>query len=861
MRGNIRNDGVFRRQPSPQSTLPIRHFRTGNSVFSTPVVGKGDVLYVGSADHIVYAFDPVHGTTRWQHELGELIDSGGCIGADGSVYIPAADGLYRFNPDGTVRWHLDVLARNERFTPSTIYWFEGNVVMGPNGWLYIGCDDFHIYAIDPENGEVQWAVRTGCCVWTAGVFGPDDTVYFASFDCHLYAMDLHTGRIKWTKNLSNFVVSSPAVGQDGTLYVGSFDGKIYAINGKTGDTLWSIQTDAPVYASPALAENGMLYIGSSDGKIYCIDTAERAVAWTFYTGDPVRSSAALGPDPEGRHPYLIYVGGGNGLLYALEPTGKRRWSYNTLAGAEKGTQYCNINAATVLGDGGVATASANGDVIYVPYDFYLREPTHAGMCMDPTDGFPQNGVFACSLSIGGIPASPTTQEPVRIRSGETVSLRLLKRKNGDTTPIRLQRRSLKTGKQCYQHDAILSPEGNQVNIVPHGLQEPGRYSLRIELPYTAEGKKERFRTAIPIEVLPAPAEFPGIRTLPPMRITQMSIYDPAIVPSFDQIAIASLAIEVRIIDHDERTGKVLGWGVQKFGVDSSGNASVGIPNPRFFFFAFHGTYKNGALELECRNCLYEITAFPVPLSRLRFSATYSGESILAGSMLAETRIGLLSEVWKRVRNMQLPYISDVARFSWRQLGAFLQYLRSWFPRNPAPADAGRFFYSCGQLLLLGWEIMASRIWEPWGLLDREGRFCGVGTFRAVAPVFGPHPNLEVTSLRYHRHSRQIIAEFRALPGARADAVPGIVLYDHYTMDPVAINYSEWIVTDRDAQGIPVRTTLLLPPSVRLFGKRLRATVLIDLDVRASIELHNMPRLRRERIGAFFRACMRGLSFS
>jgi outer membrane protein assembly factor BamB len=852
MRGNVRNDGVFRRKATMLPNAQIRHFRTNNSVFSTPVVGKDDVIYVGSADHSVYAFDPISGKTLWQHELNELIDSGGCIGPDGSVYIPAADGLYSFSPEGKVQWRLDLLARNERFTPSTIYWFEGNVVMGPNGWLYAGCDDFHIYAID-QTGEVRWAVRTGCCVWTAGAFGPDETVYFASFDCHLYALDQRTGRIRWTTNLSNFAVSSPAIGPDGNLYIGSFDRKVLCISGKNGAVLWSVETDAPVYASPALADDGSLYVGSSDGKIYCIDTATHAERWSFYTGDAVRSSAALGPDPEEREPYLVYVGGGNGLLYALEPNGKRRWSYDTLAGAPPDTQYCNINAATVLGDHGIVVASANGDVIYVPYDAYLRMRDNPAFSTEPGDGLPENGVFVCPVSIGGIPSLLKSGETLKVRAGDTMSFRVLRREKGHTSPVRLKRRSLKTGRHLFAHETILSPDKHQLNIVPKEIAAPGSYSLRLQLPYIVNGETERLSTSVPIEVLPSPTEVPNIATVPAFRIMQMSIYDPAIVPSFDQIGIASLAIEVRILDHDPKTGNVLGWGVQKFGLDSSGKASVGIPIPRFFFFAFSGQYRNGTLELECRNCLYEITAFPVPLNRLRFTATMQGGEIIPGSMFAQTQIGMASGLWSRLRDLQFVYFPALAGFFWRQISSFTGFLRSWFPKHPAPVDAGRFVYAWGQLVRLGWEILFSRIWEPWGLLDKKGRFCGVGTYRTTEACFGEHPGLEVSALHFDRHQRQIVAEFRKGEGARADAVPGILLYDARSLEPMLINYSEWIRTERDAQGIPVRTTLHLPPSTHLLGRRLKATVLIDLDVRATIELKNIRPLRRDMIANFFRA--------
>ena len=73
------------------------------------------------------------------------------------------------------------------------------------------------------------------------------------------------------------------------------------------------------------------------------------------------------PDPEGTHPFLAYVGSGTGMLYAFEPDGTCRWSYDTLPAGPERAQYCNINASIDLGRNGLATASANVDVVYVPY--------------------------------------------------------------------------------------------------------------------------------------------------------------------------------------------------------------------------------------------------------------------------------------------------------------------------------------------------------------------------------------------------------------------------------------------------------------------------------------------------------------
>ena len=58
--------------------------------------------------------------------------------------------------------------------------------------------------------------------------------------------------------------------------------------------------------------------------MYALDPAWNLL-WRYDTGDVVRSSPVLGPAAGGG--LVLYVGAGNGTLFALDTaTGRRRWS-------------------------------------------------------------------------------------------------------------------------------------------------------------------------------------------------------------------------------------------------------------------------------------------------------------------------------------------------------------------------------------------------------------------------------------------------------------------------------------------------------------------------------------------------------
>ena len=59
--------------------------------------------------------------------------------------------------------------------------------------------------------------------------GVDGIVYVGSNDWKVYALDGKSGVKKWEFSTGGGVHSSPVIGNDGTVYVGSTDNKVYAI--------------------------------------------------------------------------------------------------------------------------------------------------------------------------------------------------------------------------------------------------------------------------------------------------------------------------------------------------------------------------------------------------------------------------------------------------------------------------------------------------------------------------------------------------------------------------------------------------------------------------------------------------------
>ena len=64
-------------------------FATGNAIYSSPAVANG-IVYVGSADHSVYALDARSGSQLWSFPTGGAIVSSPVV-ANGIIYVGSAD--------------------------------------------------------------------------------------------------------------------------------------------------------------------------------------------------------------------------------------------------------------------------------------------------------------------------------------------------------------------------------------------------------------------------------------------------------------------------------------------------------------------------------------------------------------------------------------------------------------------------------------------------------------------------------------------------------------------------------------------------------------------------------------------------
>jgi outer membrane protein assembly factor BamB len=775
MRADIRNSGCLNDLKfikHPNATKEVHHFRTGNAIFSTPIIGKNEIIYVGSADHKFYAFDPHKEVELWSDEYGEIVDSAGCIDKDGTVYIAAGDAkIHAYDPNGKEKWQYNALENRpkQQFSFSSNFWFEANIVLGPDGALYVANDDFFLYKMT-LSGEIIWGFRTGFLIWSAACFWSDKTVFIAGFDHLLYAIDSDTGKLKWKKDLKGSMVSSPAIGEDGTLYQGSFNGNIYAVNSPNGAVKWVFKTGSHIYSSPAIAPDNTIYIGSTNGMFYAIDCKSGSQKWTFYIGDAIRSSASIGPDPEAKQPYLIYLGGGDGRVYALDPQGNLRWSYNTLLKAMN-TDYPNINASIALGHTGLTIASSTGDVIWIPYDYYLNKDAE-GILLGAVFNPALRGEKWHFMTPGGrlmVEPLETSQEILPVNN---ISIRLLMHNQGKVDPAEIIPKSIEiTAKPSFKFRFELQSNNNIMNIVPEEILLPGSdYELKISTDYLLGNTQGHSDSLLHIKTKPAPKQTQIIKASDTLhKIVYMAIPQPTIVPSLNQIGFASLNIPFMVADIDKTQKKFIAWAVQKFGEE-------GVPQKRISTYAFSGRFQDDYYMMDAKNCLFEITSFNIPLNLFRIAGLIKPDGTSEGGNLI---------VEKHWGTQMLKLLREMGSTSPITMSMMMSHLRK--------VGFGEFMRALGPFVRALYRQMSRNMWETWKLVNHRHHFMGVGTYKlAVYPDKRDSllKGIEVDNLVFLAEKRQIMATIKNPNEIEEWVVPlRIILVDIASFEVIPINYS------------------------------------------------------------------------
>ncbi|MBI5479760.1 MAG: PQQ-binding-like beta-propeller repeat protein [Deltaproteobacteria bacterium] len=301
-------------------------FTTGGSVLGTPAIwhdGGRAWLFATSSDRLVYGLEAGSGRQLWVHSaqefrptLGGARLSSPAVGETAgrpAVFVGTwvwdsslASNLQRGAlvalgaRDGKPLWRRD-LGDNQLTAPV-------HVRAGGRGWVLVGSSNGSLYAVDADDGTVQWqraeldAIRSQPAVWEgrgSGAASDGPFVVMASKYGTVRALRLRDGQERWSYKTGDRVTGSPAVAEVGgrsLVVVGSYDRVLYALDAASGTVVWRYTARGGVYSSPGIAlvaGRPMVLAAAWDNTLHAVSLRDGGLLFQTFTGRPLWTVAGL----------------------------------------------------------------------------------------------------------------------------------------------------------------------------------------------------------------------------------------------------------------------------------------------------------------------------------------------------------------------------------------------------------------------------------------------------------------------------------------------------------------------------------------------------------------------------------------
>jgi outer membrane protein assembly factor BamB len=370
------------RRPSPSpsaSAFPTRpaaavrpHTEVWNAKVNGPVASvftQNGVVYAGTSDRAVYAFDAQTGRALWHHLMEHgatgymtLTGDGALVAANGYNGVAPTDwtgGVYSLDAStGKLLWSVDAIGVVGLDSAKNVV-YAGAAVKD-----------------DLTGGVTALAARTGELLWTysfptevdlaGGVAQSGGVVYATTARGEVFALSAASGDLLWRYSDPAVSFSQPPTIADGVVYacnsssrLSSASPVLYAVEARTGRALWRRPLGSGLVSFIPGVESGLIFVGVVRKAAPSSPDASELMALNAATGQPlwqvpIGGNAWSATSAPGN---LVYSGDGLGKLDAWQATtGNHVWSYQA-AGA--------LDAGVVVAGGIAYAGSSNGRVYAV----------------------------------------------------------------------------------------------------------------------------------------------------------------------------------------------------------------------------------------------------------------------------------------------------------------------------------------------------------------------------------------------------------------------------------------------------------------------------------------------------------------
>jgi len=180
----------------------LREIELGGALWAQPST-DGNLVYVSSVDHHLYAIDPETYEFAWGAiDLGGAAPGTPLVGPNGSVYIGSfASEVIKVEP---------ATGATTLLTSTQGWVWGGPVTDGQN--IYFGDLEGNLFAVDANNGNQLWAIQPDGPV-VGNPLMVDGNVVFATESGSVYAVDIE-GKIVWQEDVGGQIYTAPVAGAE-----------------------------------------------------------------------------------------------------------------------------------------------------------------------------------------------------------------------------------------------------------------------------------------------------------------------------------------------------------------------------------------------------------------------------------------------------------------------------------------------------------------------------------------------------------------------------------------------------------------------------------------------------------------------
>lgn len=209
-----------------------------------------DAVYIGDGKGNIVGRRIADGSLIWKNKIDGAVTAG-CVRSDSVIYAGTSDGwVYAFdNVSGRQLWRTGLKAV-----------LMDPMVIEDHGLFCVALDSC-VYRLNREDGSVVWKfktggeIRSGIAVALAGQ--ADGLAYVCSTDGCLYALNLSDAGLAFKFCAADPVITSPVVTANAVVF-GSLDGYLYVVDRITGKLLFDYDAESPIISSPAVSGENII---------------------------------------------------------------------------------------------------------------------------------------------------------------------------------------------------------------------------------------------------------------------------------------------------------------------------------------------------------------------------------------------------------------------------------------------------------------------------------------------------------------------------------------------------------------------------------------------------------------------------